>query len=358
MLTEITPKIVQIHDLINNEKSAKDIQIKPTSTGELEVTLCQIKVGTFSDFELAVKYLNEVKTLPLKPQRDTALSLMSKEGEESTFVMPYTAISTDSKVKLWALYKEQLKDIHLDLVLPSQELVKLLTQVSPVCNANLINTIVKVVNGGYTSIHLTQTPSAKFNDLSSIFGDHPPYFTDNDNENCLTGYECPSCGKSNRFNIETNCMIPWTDDGSEDGIDHDFIDDGNFECCHCHFSAKRKCFQTSKEVDFIDLLNELPKNKMSLPFTKDDVNYELILTTRGQKEVSWGALSEFFRKAINQWIEKDKQGFCFASLSKIDGFHDIFDCSVNFPLFSLELASFGIELERINNLDKVGSLKI
>lgn len=358
MITEITPKIVQIHDLINNEKSARDIQVKPNSTGELEVTLCQIKVGTFSNFDLAVKYLNEVKALPLKPQRDTALSLMSREGEENIFVMPYSAISTDTKVKLWALYKEQLKDIHLDLILPSHELVKLLTQTSPVCNANLINTIIKIANSGYTAIHLTQTPSAQFNDLSTVFGEHIPHFTDDENENCLAGYECPSCGKSSQFNIETNCITQWTDNGTGDNLNYDFVDDGNFECCHCHFSAKRKCFQTSKEVDFIDLLNELPKKKVSLPFTKDDVNYELILTTRGQKEVSWGSLSEFVRKAINQWIEKDEQGITFVSLSKIDGFHDIFDCSVNFPLFSLELASFGIELERINNLDKVGSLKI
>ena len=92
-----------------------------------------------------------------------------------------------------------------------------------------------------------------------------------ENENCLAGMACPSCGAYGAFELTTEGLDPriansegvvdrpttksdviqymavWDDDGSFDTLgDTIFVDEGDARCCRCRYEGKVKDFYTDR----------------------------------------------------------------------------------------------------------------
>lgn len=71
------------------------------------------------------------------------------------------------------------------------------------------------------------------------------------NENCLAGYRCPQCGSEGPFDIESEDMLEWADDGVAYTYEPGFKEGGTW-ACRCPKNGPYKKDFIGKEEDFKD----------------------------------------------------------------------------------------------------------
>jgi len=80
-----------------------------------------------------------------------------------------------------------------------------------------------------------------------------------ENNNCLEGYRCPKCGSQSPFLMDTECVMKWTDDGTDSqgkyAQDMQIAGAGSYTiCCECdhHDSTYRFRIENQKPAETVD----------------------------------------------------------------------------------------------------------
>lgn len=127
------------------------------------------------------------------------------------------------------------------------------------------------------------------------------------NDNCLKGFQCPTCGWTDSFDIVAECTVTMLDGGTTDERDFEWDGDAHCSCCNCSLNGTVQHFRMDARQQLVrGIVPFLERNSIEAEHLDGAVDQE---KSRQRADINNGGLDEQVEYLLEcGWTEEEILG--------------------------------------------------